>query len=79
MHVGPYETMADSYADIDDFIDAHGLIRGATMWESYLSDPQAEPDPAHWRTLIHWPITERKDAPVVRRDEQAPSGSGTRT
>jgi hypothetical protein len=25
------------------------------MWESYLTDPGAEPDPETWRTLISWP------------------------
>jgi hypothetical protein len=26
------------------------------MWESYLSDPSAEPDPATWRTQLTWPL-----------------------
>jgi hypothetical protein len=26
------------------------------MWEYYLSDPAAEPDPAKWKTLIVWPV-----------------------
>lgn len=26
------------------------------MWESYLSDPVAEPDPATWRTRIMWSV-----------------------
>jgi len=26
------------------------------MWEYYLSDPAAEPDPATWKTLIIWPV-----------------------
>lgn len=56
-HIGPYETMSDSYDDIEDFIEAHSLVPGGAMWESYLSDPRVEPDPSHWRTLIHWPVT----------------------
>jgi hypothetical protein len=34
--------------------DANGLTRGPVMWESYLSDPQSQPDPADWRTRICW-------------------------
>ena len=33
-----------------------GLVLAEGMWESYLSDPDAEPDPATWRTLIVWPL-----------------------
>jgi effector-binding domain-containing protein len=75
-HVGPYETLADSYAEVEEFIGAHHLVPGAYMWESYLSDPQAEPDPSHWRTLIQWPVTDRKDAPTTRRDEDPAVGAG---
>jgi AraC family transcriptional regulator len=29
------------------------------MWETYLSDPTVEPDPATWRTEIVWPLHPR--------------------
>lgn len=32
------------------------VIRAEGMWECYLSDPGAEPDPDTWRTLIVWPL-----------------------
>ena len=32
-----------------------GSRPGPLMWESYLTDPGDEPDPATWRTLIVWP------------------------
>jgi effector-binding domain-containing protein len=55
VHVGPYDTMALTYADIERFFAAKGLTPGDVMWESYLSDPGTQPDPATWRTLISWP------------------------
>lgn len=55
LHVGPYDTMAQTYAVIEGFFAARGWTPGDVMWESYLSDPRAEPDPATWRTLISWP------------------------
>ena len=56
-HVGPYETMVDTYAHLTDWITAQGLVPGGTMWETYLTDPQQEPDPTKWRTQIFWPVT----------------------
>jgi hypothetical protein len=32
------------------------LTNGLRVWETYLSDPDMEPDPATWRTLIVWPV-----------------------
>jgi effector-binding domain-containing protein len=55
VHVGPYDTMALTYADIEQFFAARGWTPGEVMWESYLTDPGAEPDPETWRTLISWP------------------------
>ena len=37
-------------------MQAEGLTPGESMWEYYLSDPAAEPDPAVWKTLIIWPV-----------------------
>ena len=42
-HVGPYDQL-------------EGLELAEGMWEQYVSDPSAEPDPATWRTLIVWPL-----------------------
>jgi effector-binding domain-containing protein len=57
MHVGPYETMVETYQHLTTWITAHGLVPGEAMWETYLSDPQQEPDPTKWRTQIFWPVT----------------------
>ena len=56
MHIGPYETLPETYGAIMGRMQAEGLTPGNSMWEYYLSDPAAEPDPAKWKTLIVWPV-----------------------
>jgi len=55
-HVGPYETMEQTYTELHAWIAAHGYKGAAGMWEEYLSDPSAEPDQSKWRTGIVWPV-----------------------
>jgi effector-binding domain-containing protein len=55
-HVGPFEAMEKTYAELIAWSQAEGLTLAEGMWESYLSDPSAEPDPSTWRTLIVWPL-----------------------
>ena len=61
-HIGPYETMVDTYQQLTTWISAEGLVPEGSMWEIYLSDPQQEPDPTKWRTQVFWPVT---PAPVT--------------
>lgn len=56
MHAGPYDTLARTYADIQARMKELGLVPANMMWEYYLSDPAAEPDPAKWKTLVVWPV-----------------------
>jgi AraC family transcriptional regulator len=56
MHVGPYETLPQTYNAVMAKMQADGLSPGDAMWEYYLSDPATEPDPAAWKTLIVWPV-----------------------
>jgi effector-binding domain-containing protein len=56
VHVGAYERLEDTYRELVEWAEAEGLQLATGMWESYLSDPSAEPDPATWQTLISWPV-----------------------
>lgn len=56
VHVGPYDTMEESYDQLQSWMAEHGLHPAVGMWECYLSDPQVERDPANWQTRIVWPI-----------------------
>jgi effector-binding domain-containing protein len=54
VHVGSYDTMHRSYSELERYFVHAGLEPGSIMWESYLSDPETEPDPTSWRTQICW-------------------------
>jgi effector-binding domain-containing protein len=56
VHVGPYETLQETYAAMEAWIAEQGRQPGPVMWEIYLTDPESEPDPARWRTEVVWPV-----------------------
>jgi AraC family transcriptional regulator len=56
VHVGPYDTLPNTYRALTARMQADGLTPGESMWESYLTDPAADADPAGWRTLVVWPL-----------------------
>lgn len=56
LHVGPYDTLENTYHAILGQMEAEGLTPSDTMWEYYLTDPEAEPDPAKWQTRVVWPV-----------------------
>ena len=58
MDVGPYDTTDKTYHVMVAWIGEQGLTPSDVRWETYLSDPQAEPDPATWRTQIFWPVAD---------------------
>lgn len=55
-HVGPYDTLPDAYAAIQQWIDAEGLKPAGAPWESYVTDPGDFPNPADWKTEVFWPL-----------------------
>ena len=56
VHVGPYERLEATYRELTAWADVEGHSLAGHMWESYLTDPRAEPDPAAWQTRISWPL-----------------------
>lgn len=54
VHVGPYDTMVETYDALRRWSAERGLALAGEMWEEYLSDPAT--DPATWRTRIVWPL-----------------------
>ncbi len=58
VHVGPYDTMEQTYTELQAWMGDRGLRPAPHMWEIYLSDPDTEPDPSLWRTQIIWPIAD---------------------
>ncbi len=54
VHIGPYDTLTETYDELFAWLAEQGESPGEQMWESYLSDPSAESDPAAWRTEVVW-------------------------
>ena len=52
MHIGPFDTLHETYQAVEAWIEEHGLESGDDAWEEYLTDPATEPDPATWQTRV---------------------------
>lgn len=55
-HIGPYERLAETHAEVDQWLTARGRATAGPFWEVYHSDPMAEPDPEKWRTELVRPL-----------------------
>jgi effector-binding domain-containing protein len=49
-HIGPYDRLEESYRSLNEWAAEHGFVPSGPMWEVYMNDPDAEPDPRDWRT-----------------------------
>jgi AraC family transcriptional regulator len=56
VHAGPYDTLTETYAALERWIEANGYRTGGAPWESYITDPADLPDPGDWRTEVYWPL-----------------------
>jgi len=56
VHLGPYDSLGQAYQAILERMAADGVTPGEQMWETYLTDPSAEPDSARWQTRLCWPF-----------------------
>jgi len=61
IHLGPYETLDQTYDQLQRAMDAAGIHPAGPMWEIYWTDPSMEPDPARWRTEIIVPLEASTD------------------
>ena len=55
-HMGPYDTLTEAYAAIEQWIAAEGLVAAGAPWEAYVTDPGDYPDPKDWKTEVFWPV-----------------------
>jgi effector-binding domain-containing protein len=55
-HVGPYDTLGETYGALLAWIGEQGRTVAGPMWEVYWTDPATEPDPARWRTEVIVPV-----------------------
>lgn len=55
-HVGPYDGLGDAHEALETWAREHGKKATAGPWESYITDPGNEPDPAKYRTKLFLPL-----------------------
>jgi effector-binding domain-containing protein len=55
-HVGPYTELSKTYDHLEKWMASKKLVSGGGFWEIYWTDPGIEPDPAHWKTQVIWPL-----------------------
>lgn len=56
LHIGPYDTLGDAYAQIESYIAERGLQKAGPPREFYYSEPDVPPTDT--RTLIEWPVNQ---------------------
>jgi len=56
MHIGPYESLAQTYEAVLAWINEKGYKVSEDMWETYLTNPCEVPDKSKWMTEILWPM-----------------------
>ncbi|MFH0750268.1 MAG: GyrI-like domain-containing protein [Chloroflexota bacterium] len=55
-HMGPYDTIGETYGALMGWIGEQGRTVAGPMWEVYWTNPDDEPDPALWRTEVIVPV-----------------------
>jgi effector-binding domain-containing protein len=53
---GPYEGLGPAWGEFDAWITARGHTPAPDLWECYVAGPEANPDPATWRTELNRPL-----------------------
>lgn len=57
IHEGGYDTLSETHAAVERWLESHGHTVAGGPWEVYLTDPAEHPDPKDWKTEICWPYT----------------------
>ena len=56
VHHGPYEGLPDAWEEFTDWIKTNGHRTAPDLRESYLTNPDSDPNPANWRTELSRPL-----------------------
>jgi effector-binding domain-containing protein len=54
VYVGPYDGLREGWKALQEWVREQHLPETGRFWESYLTNPDDEPDPAKWRTELNW-------------------------
>jgi DNA-binding transcriptional MerR regulator len=63
VHVGPYETLGDTYRRLGIWVAHHARPSDLPVREIYLVSYEETADTDRFRTEIHWPITPEEEPP----------------
>jgi effector-binding domain-containing protein len=55
-HLGSYDTIGQTWEALMGWVEEQGRTPSGPGWESNLTDPGAEPDPAKWVTEVCMPV-----------------------
>lgn len=55
IHMGPYDGVGGTYAEMNAAMDAKGLKAATDMWETYYSPPDTPPEQI--KTEVTWPVS----------------------
>ena len=58
VHEGGYDTLHQTHGRLQEWLEAQGLVHGDVMWESYLTQPTPDADPADMRTRVTWTLAD---------------------
>jgi effector-binding domain-containing protein len=53
---GGYEGLGAAWSELNAWIAAEGHTAAPDLWESYVTGPESDPDPAAWRTELTRPL-----------------------
>lgn len=56
IYQGGYEGLGAAWGAFDAWLRDNGHTPGADLWESYVTGPESDPDPATWRTELNRPL-----------------------
>jgi len=56
IHRGDYEGLGAAWGELQAWVTARKLEAAPWIWEVYLTDPSANPDPSTWRTELNQPL-----------------------
>lgn len=54
-HIGPYDGLRPAYEALHAWIAEQGGVPASDPWEVYYTDPNTQPDPSTWRTVVVQP------------------------
>jgi effector-binding domain-containing protein len=55
-YYGAFEGLPGAWGELHAWMRANGHEPGGDLWESYVTGPETDPDPATWRTELTQPL-----------------------